>query len=264
MMDEFRAALDEATQTKLRARLRQKPTLTLAEFKHELRVEFGIDAQRQCRRDWESVQQISVGSQGNEITLKNFGKFKAQFELYRESVPERSAGEEWRTIFSKLPREWQRQVQREQAKIRERRPWVRVTYPPDVDPNDVLVALEDAWQEELPYHRECASGFIFETLTEDERRRFLRFNRSPRGDHFLGVSQHEYEMTGDELFEFINKRLRVDEEFRVNHETLGCGQGPTSKTARAQVVEADVAAMQVVQFTPGRGHSSSQSSKSFS
>ena len=36
MLEEFRACLDEATQTKLRARLRQTPELTLTQLKQEL------------------------------------------------------------------------------------------------------------------------------------------------------------------------------------------------------------------------------------
>ena len=129
MLHEFKACLDEATQIRLRARLREKPELTLVDFKRELRQEFGIDAQRQNRRDWESVTLSLSGPPGKELTMADWRRFEASFKLFRASVPERSASEEWRMIFSKLPEKIQELVIREQAKMRSKRPWVRLTVP---------------------------------------------------------------------------------------------------------------------------------------
>ena len=190
-----------------------------------------------------------AGPQGNEISLPNFRRFEAQYKLYRDSVPGHSAEEEWRMIFGKLPNEWRKQVIREQAKRRESRPWVRLTFPSGLTTEEALLAVETRLDGPMPNYKEYASGIIIETQTVQAQNRLLALHNARVEGFLLTATQHEYVMTGDEMFTFITKRLMTDEEFRLNCDMAG---GPPTKPALAKthVVEADDAKMHVVQASP--------------
>ena len=53
MLQEFHNCLDPASKIRLDAWRKENPALKLSEFKRELRGQFGVDSQRQYRRDWE-------------------------------------------------------------------------------------------------------------------------------------------------------------------------------------------------------------------
>ena len=103
MLHEIGLCLDPSTQVKLRTRRRQSPGITLTDFKRELRSEFAVDAQRQNRRDWESINLPLTGPVGHDLTLQNWRDFDANYEMARDRVLDRTPAEEWRMIFKKLP-----------------------------------------------------------------------------------------------------------------------------------------------------------------
>jgi hypothetical protein len=250
----FKECLDEATRTRLTARMRQCPRLTLTEFKRELRREFGVDTRRQNRRDWEALPLVLSGPPGNELTLPNWRQFVETYKLYREAVPERTHAEEWRMIFTRLPLTLRDALIRESAKRREKYPWVRITYPTGADPEDILTAVEAFTQEPLPNYRECTQGFIFLTKSEEERDNLLRLHNCSVHERFqLSVSQHEYEMSGDEILAFVSKRLEQDELVRSARDAYGTFQ---PSTASVHAMGAESAELQVVKFAgeshPGR------------
>jgi len=177
MLTDFRNCLDEATQLKLKARQRERSGLTLTEFKRELREEFGIDAQRQYRRDWESVVLSLSGPKDHELTMSDWRKFEAQYKLCRSQVPERSATEEWRMLFAKLPARWQEAVVKEQAKRRERKPWVRVSVP-GLATADVLAIVQEFTGKRLPEYEAGTGGVVFKVSKDKERSRLLHLQNA--------------------------------------------------------------------------------------
>jgi hypothetical protein len=251
MLQEFRLCMDEATQIKLRSCLRQNPNLSLTDFKQELRAEFGIDTQRQNRREWESVRLELTGPPGHELTLQKWRSFEALYKLHRDSVPERSTGEEWRMLFAKLPPVWQERVVGEQAKKRDKHPWVRLTYPVGLTAEDVLMVVEGHLQGQVPDYREFPGGFVFETPSAEARDQLLQLHNAKVEGRVLFASRHDYEMSGDDIFAFITKRLRTEEELRATREALGCVQPTVVRPVAAQVhaVVTDQAGLQVVQFS---------------
>ena len=242
--------LDEATKTKLRGRQRQNPNLTLTDFRRELRKEFGVDAHRQNRRDWEGVTLRLTGPPGHELTQQEWRRFEALYKLHRDTVPERSASEEWRMLFVKLPPNLQEQIIREQTKRREKRPWVRVTFPSDLDPTDVLTAVQMHTQHPLPRYHECSQGFVFETPTEEDQEDLLSLHRAKVEGIPLTVSQKEYEMTADKILNFISKRLRSEAELQAARDALGCTRPASTPTqpTNVQPEKPGVANLQLVQF----------------
>ena len=99
LLQQFKECLDEATQTRLRAREKESPRLTLTEFKRELRKAFGVDTQRQGRREWEALQLPLNGPPGRELLPQDFRVFAEKFRLLRASVPDRSDEQEWRLLY---------------------------------------------------------------------------------------------------------------------------------------------------------------------
>jgi hypothetical protein len=259
LLIEFKACLDEATQIKLRVRMQQDPGLTLAAFKRELRGEFGVDSQKQHRRDWEAVVLHQTGPPERPLTLQNWRHFEAQYKLHREQVPERSAAEEWRMLFVKLPATLQEQIVREQSKRREKRPWVRIAYPPGLDAADVITAMEVQFQEPLPSMRECASSFIVETSNEVQRDRLLELHNARLNGFRLLASRHEYEMSGDEIISFITRRLNAEEELQATRNAFGLipPMDPKPRSEKVPTASASPANLHVVKFSEpkqGKAH----------
>ena len=151
-------------------------------------------------------------------------------------------------LFAKLPPIWQELVVRQQAKLRERRPWVRVTYPDGVDGDDVLTAVEMHTQQPLPKFSECTRGYVFQTATEEARDTMLELHNAKIDGSRLSATQHEYEMTGDEILAFVSKRLRSDAELQAAREAY-----PSSSPAKVQAVNEETAELQVVKFSGNSG-----------
>jgi hypothetical protein len=259
MLMAFKSAVDEATQIKLRSRMAQNPHITLAAFRAELRREFGVDAQKQYRRVWEGTQLPLRGPHGQELNLQDWRQFEAEYRFNRERVPERTDTEERRMLFTKLPPGLQEQLLREQAKRRVNKPWVRLTFPTRVHGPAVLTEIENALRMALPPVRECASGYIIETPTESLRELFLALHGSRYGDDeaLLSLNRHEYEMTGNEILDFVTSRLRTAEELAATREAFGVARIP----APARLSEV-VAAPQPVEVKPIEKESSQKNTTS--
>ena len=125
---------------------------------------------------------------------------------------------------------------KENLKCRDRKPWVRLTYPMGLAPTDVLYAVQDRLRGPLPQFTEFAMGFLFHATSEVEQARLLSLHRAQLGPFMLQVSKHEYQMTAEEVFSFITKKLKVQEELRPTtaeglgeanpgHARAGTGQG---------------------------------------
>jgi len=249
MLNQFKECLDEANQTRLRARQKERPNLTLVEFKRELRQAFGIDAQRQYRRDWEAVTLTLSGPPGKELTLADWRKFEAKYKIYRSSVPERSATEEWRMIFSKLPEKIQEMVVKKQADLRRTRPWVRVSAP-GMTTDDILALVEAHTGRPIPRHHTCAAGVVFEVTTSEDRDELIRLQNAETEDgHRITATQHEYEMSGDQIFAVITEKLTVDSELRLQQDLYGVKKPAQPTDTKVRPVASEEAKMQVVQFS---------------
>ena len=132
-----------------------------------------------------------TGPEWNEISLPNFRRFEAQYKLYRDSLPGHNAEEEWRMIFVKLPNEWRKQVIREQAKRRESRPWVRITFPPGLTAEEALLAVETRQDGPMPNYKDYASGIIIETQTVQAHNWMLALDNARMEGFLLTSIQHE-------------------------------------------------------------------------
>ena len=99
---------------------------------------------------------------------------------------------------------------------------MRLTFPTRVQGPSVLMEIENVLRMPLPAVKECASGYIIEATSEGLREALLAMHGSRYGDDeaLLSLTRHEYEMTGDEILEFITSRLRTAEEIAATRECL--------------------------------------------
>ena len=179
------------------------------------------------------------------LTLQAWRAFEAEYRLYRSAVSDRSPGEEWRMIVTKLPPAWQEKVVVEQAKLREKKPWVRITCPPRASTDLVMESVELRTQGEIPSYYECSGGFVFKTCTTEDRDRLLGLHNALVDGVPLTASTHEYEMTADEIFAYVAKKLRVEEDVAAVR-----GQTNQAEPATVRAVEENLATMHVVQTGP--------------
>ena len=267
LLEYFVLCLDEATRRRLQLQREQRPHMTLVDVKRELRAEFGVDIMRRNHEEWQTLTLPLNGPAGFELTYPDWRNFEAKFLELRTFMPERSSVEDYEMIRKKLPPKTQEMLIKEAIKRREKRPWVRVTFPPSLSADYVLVAVQHHLQEQLPEYKEFATGFLFETATKNQQERFLALHRAQLDGMELHASPHDYQMSAEDVFQFISKKLRDQQELKA---VIGPAMASSTKPAVAVHAfgEGDVS-QQVVQFTRGadkgqnRGSGSNTSGKTF-
>jgi len=252
MLTLYKECLDEASQVKLGDRMQRDPNLTLRAFKRELQNERGADSQKQHRAEWEAVVLRLTGPPGRELTLQDWRLYEAVFKLHRNRVLERTAAEERKMVFSKLPLAFQRQLVEENVERRETRPWVRVRYPPSLNADEVRAAIGLHLPEPLPVVQESNSSLVIKAKNANQQNKLLDLEDARVNGKTLKACRFDYEMSGDEMFVFITKRLSAEEELQAMLEAYGCAQ-PTKPThGQVECSEAEGAAREP---SPRRGTS---------
>ena len=136
-------------------------------------------------------------------------------------------------IFAKLPAPWQEAVVKEQAKRRERKPWVRISVPGLVT-GDILAIVQEFTGKRLPEYEAGTGGFVFKVSKDKDRTRLLLLqNAETDGGRKIQATQHENEMSGDKNFDFVTERLRTD-DMQVARSTAPASKStvPTDTTVR--------------------------------
>jgi hypothetical protein len=237
---EFEQCLDAANQKFLKWHRQENPSIVLNEFKMILRSKFGADLERQARTDLDSLRIKMTGPRGRELTYADWFNFQVDYQLARRKAPDLTQNDDWRMIAKQLPEYWYRELCKEQDRQRERKPWVRVRVPPGYGARDVLRAIEDRLQENVPDYELCSSGCIIHAGDKEERSRWLALNRECLDGQPITVTPFDYGLSADEIFSFIEKRLKQEEA--ANEEAKRLGIVPERRaTAVAVPIEATLA-----------------------
>jgi len=184
--------------------------------------------------------------------------------MFRSKVLDRNEAEEQRMLFRKLPESLQRQVMQEQAKRRDRKPWVRVVIPAGYSSDALTTLIEDRLQEPMPPVWLVGSSMIVQVHDEEQQEELLRLHNAQFNEVSLKVSRYQYEMSGDKILAFINRRLTTEEDLQAARRA--CGQSPAgvSKTSSVLTQPTTPAMLKAVQSeepnlqqvsTSGRGFS---------
>lgn len=252
MLEFYLACLDEATRTRLRLQRDSRPVFSLVDAKRAVRAEFGGDALLRNQEAWQNLTVPLNGPLGYEVTFLDWRQFEAKFLELRAGMPGCDASFDYQAILLKLPPNMQEMLFKENLKRRDRKPWVRLTYPMGLAPTDVLYAVQDRLRGPLPQFTEFAMGFLFHATSEVEQARLLSLHRAQLGPFMLQVSKHEYQMTAEEVFSFITKKLKVQEELRPAT-AEGSVRPIQAMPAQAQGKVAGNQPQPQVRFTPGGG-----------
>ena len=162
-----------------------------------------------------------TGPPGKELTLQDWRLYEALFKLHRDRVLEKTAAEERKMIFIQLPADFQRQLIEEDFEHRETRPWVRVRYPPSLSADEVRAAIELHLQEALPVVQESSCSLVCKAKDASQQDRLLELHQARLKGSHLQACPFQYELSSDEIFAFITKRLRAEEELQATLEAYG-------------------------------------------
>ena len=86
----------------------------------------------------------------------------------------------------------------------------------------LLTEIERELGEHMPCFRQCISGYIFETPTEASRHRFLPLDGATFEGFPLYFAVCHYEMSGDDIFDFVTTRLKEEAEVQDTLQAYGC------------------------------------------
>jgi hypothetical protein len=219
---ELRGCLDEASSEVLKTRMIYEKNLGYQEYWDSFRQEWGIDMLKQNRMDWYAVKLIPTGPRGSEVTLGDWRKFQAKFATARARVADRTWSEEHRLVFLQLTEKMQQALLREQAKRRATKPWVSANFHEGARLAEILEELTEALGRPLPSHVSTKTGCIFRCKDKEMRNALLRFSDWEFDGHSVELTRYEYEMSGDEIFEFFLERLRTEQELEATRQSYGC------------------------------------------
>ena len=102
----------------------------------------------------------------------------------------------------------------EEANRRRRRPWVLLTYPAKISASELLKAVTQRLGVAMPTYQETTGCCVVEATTEEIRDRFLKLQGCTFGgdDMVIGATRHVFEMSSDELIQYISEFLKAKED----------------------------------------------------
>jgi hypothetical protein len=270
---ELRGCLDEASAETLKSRMTLEKELRYQEYWDSFRQEWGVDAQKQNRADWFSVKLNFSGPSDAPVTMGDWRKFQAQFVTARGRVSDRTFAEEHQLIFRQLTPKMQEALVREQAKRRVSRPWVSISLHENARLVEVLEGIQEAYGGTLPAHFSTKTGCVFKCTTTAERDKLLRFNDWEFDGRATQTTRFDYEMSGDEIFEFFLNRLKERQELQAMQQSYGCTPSnsssalantatPTPKATVTVVDKGTVKGTPSTNTVAGQGSSAAVSSSS--
>lgn len=205
LLGDLRLALDPADQALLERRRDANPRLSYKEFFEELQSLYDRDTVAQQRVAWESLR-LPPG----DLTLDKWLEFIRNFQLLRDRVEDWTPQEEHRLLLSQLPRNWQRDVLREEAKRQKKRWLVRITNLPHKSPlvlqNDLQMALGEAVEKVLP----VSNGIVVICGDATLEKKVLSLHGWTLDGHIVKTSRVDSTLSGEEICEFVSDRLTTE------------------------------------------------------
>lgn len=209
-LEKLRECLDPATQKDLQRRREANDSLTLNEYWRVLCKRFGGDSAIVARREWEKIK---APGYFEKVSSKEWREFATEFQLKRVRIPDWTQGEEHSLLMDRMPRWAREEVLKEESKIREKGKWIRVTnLPASMSPEafrsliktNLGVELGQVHIEPHGFQVECGLDGVMEVMLALE-------GRTVDGKR-LHTERLEKRLTGDQIFELIEGRIRVREE----------------------------------------------------
>ena len=199
----------------------EDPNQAFAKYYEALRATYARDQTEQARVAWQNVT-LKI-PKGGVMTLQAFCKYRMECGMKRGRVCNWTPTEEYGLIFRELPRTWAIRVREEEHKRNRTKCWVKVSNTPDMSAG----ALKAAFLGEEITVREVHTtdgGFLALAADESNRSALLALNGRAIMGKALKIVATQVKMKGEEIFAFIEERMRlVDEAVSLNQ--LKGGEG---------------------------------------
>jgi hypothetical protein len=208
-LEALRSRVGPASKLTLQELEDKNPRTEFSQYYQALVRQYSRDATGQARLAWQKVR-LQTGSDGL-LNLNIFKKFQGEFKVYRNRVGDWNATEEYDLLLRNLPVFWIQQLKIEKNKRQRSRFWVKLTNAPDMSAGELREALEEAGRR-VKGVRATDGGYLI--LAEDEEGQVALEGMSGHmiGDHTVKISRTQIKMTGDEILDWMDERLRVQDE----------------------------------------------------
>ena len=209
----LRTALDPASIAMLDARLTQDPDLEYYEFWKEFTARHRRHSQAIQKKNWEAVK---VSQKGPLLTLQEWAEFLYRYRGRRQLVEAWDEDLDRKLVKANLNSYFYTRVKQEACRRREGCRWVRVSLEGAEPVSSLLHELEKQLGVLLPVIKSdrhsatinCPDDQVKTTLVDWDKGTF-------RGARFR-ILPVLYEMTGDEILDFVLRTLENDEDFEVD------------------------------------------------
>jgi hypothetical protein len=189
----------------------RNPSTEFALFYRALGRKYARDATGQARLAWHKVR-LHPGQDGL-ITLSTFTKFTGEFKVFRNRVGDWTATEEYELLLRNLPPHWIQQLKVEENKRQRSRFWVKMTNAPDITAGELREAL-DACERQVKEIKTTDGGFLILAKNEENQLALETMSGQVIADRVVRMTRTQIRMTGDEILEWMDERLRVQDEAR--------------------------------------------------
>ena len=215
----LRGYLDDASAIILEGRMHTDPSLSYYAFWQEFKDRFVQDARRAHRQAWKAVTlQIS----GSKVTVEDWHKFGAIYQDKRKLVEDWTDLEDHTNMLAQVPPEYQARVIHETHKRREHKRWVQVTVPRGLTAQEIVEEFSElVGRPLLPDVKMESRHFVISCKTDAEVRLLLDLNQSSIEGKVIGVQRSQYNMSGDEIWELVERLLKQDVELRAFRKAQG-------------------------------------------
>ena len=234
----LRGYIDEASGALLEGRMYNDPNLSYYEFWDELKAKYMRDARTTHRQNWRGVRfQIS----GTKLSVYDWARFQNLYQAKRALVEDWTDGEDQQFVFTQVPHEFQQKSLNETTKRRMQKRWVRVVVPAGLTHQVVLDELSKLVGYPLTNCTVERRNMVIPCRDDQERLKMIRFDGAKLDGHVLRFQKADYNMTGDEIFEFVQRMLETNEELRNLRQFYGCPHDPPTPRGGVKAVQVEEA-----------------------
>ena len=213
LLDALRESLDPTSRLELMHELETRGSnVSYREFWVHLKEKYERDTVMQTRRSW---QQLSLNLQDGEyLTWTVWRNFVAAYKVKAARCPDKTLIEERMKVLGELPRKWREEIVREENRRRGQRRCCKI-WGRDLELETVgrlLTQLQPLMGQTIVHGKEdCFNVECFGNLAQRE---LLDHDGEMYEGVCLRVQPSEVKMSIDAIFQFVEERLRLEEEIR--------------------------------------------------
>ena len=149
------------------------------------------------------------------MTLHELVELLNKYRGKRQLVEAWDEDADRRLVQANLNSHYYAKVKQEACRRREDCGWVRVTYDGSVPLSDLLHSLEKLLGVPLPVVRSDRRSAVVNCPSEDSKTTLLDWDKGSYKGAKFGTQPVIYEMTGDEILDFVMRTLQNEEDFEV-------------------------------------------------